>query len=86
MKTPLLSLLTLLSLATASFAVNLDLGSASSNTPYDRYISPVKSVLNRLDGGRPDMNRVSQLMHEGRAFRCSLKKNGNRTQEVPSIR
>jgi len=69
MKKPLLSLFSLLSFAAASFAVTVDLGSASSNTPYDRYISPVKSVLNRLDGGRPDLNRVSQLMHEGRSFR-----------------
>jgi len=72
MKKSLLSLLSLLSLTAASFAVTLDLGAASSNTPYDRYISPVKSVLSRLDGGRPDLNRVSQLMHEGRAFRYSF--------------
>lgn len=68
----LFSVLTLLSLATASYAVTLDLGATSSSTPYDRYISPVKSVLTHLDGSRPDLNRVSQLMHEGRSFRYSF--------------
>jgi len=72
MKKSLFSLLSLLTLASSSFAVTLDLGSASSSTPYDRYISPVKSVLTHLDGGRPDLNRVSQLMREGRSFRYSF--------------
>lgn len=67
----LLPIFSLIAFASSSFAAVLDLGSASSNTPYDRYLSPVRSVLSHLDGSRPDLNRVSQLMHEGRSFRYS---------------
>lgn len=69
MKKSLLATLGLICFAGGSFAVPADLGSNSSSTPYDRYLAPVKSVLTHLDGGRPDMNRVRQLMREGHSFR-----------------
>jgi hypothetical protein len=47
----------------------VDLGSATSHTPYDRYMSPVKQVFNGMHGGGASMERVEALMREGRGFR-----------------
>ena len=65
--------LLLLLLATASLGharnVNLDLGLPASATPYDPYMSPVKQVLTQLGREDNSLDRVRQLMHEGRSFR-----------------
>jgi hypothetical protein len=53
-------------------AAAVDLGSYSSYTPYDRYMSPVKRVLNEVDGSGPTFDRVRKLMREGRRFRYSF--------------
>jgi hypothetical protein len=58
----------LFSLAGVGVGATLDLGSASATTPYDRYFSPVKTVLANLNGAHADLNRVSELMREGRGF------------------
>ena len=70
MKTLLVSLLSLL-VAEAAALASIDLGSHSSYTPYDRYISPVKQVLNSLPGEQASMRRAEELMRVGRAFRYS---------------
>jgi hypothetical protein len=56
--------------ATASAAV--DLGTPSSSTPYEPYMRPVKQVLGSLGGSKADMNRVKDLMKEGRNFRYTF--------------
>ena len=59
--------------AHAAFAsASVDLGSPTSATPYDRFLFPVKHVLNHLGGEETSMERVRQLMHIGRAFRYSF--------------
>lgn len=50
----------------------VDLGNASSGTPYDRYMSPVKSTLASLGKQRPSMEKVNLLMKEGRSFRYHM--------------
>src|SRR5579862_8148570 len=62
------TLASLISLA-AFAATPIDLGSAGS-TPYDRYMAPVKQVLTHLPSNESaSMERVRQLMREGRGFR-----------------
>jgi len=51
---------------------SLDLGRPASATPYDRYMSPVRHVLNNLNSEDASMDRARQLMHEGRSFRYSF--------------
>ena len=52
----------------------VDLGLPSGGTPYDRYMNPVKNVLEQMDGQKQQtsMDRVRQLMREGRHFRYSF--------------
>jgi hypothetical protein len=50
----------------------VDLGNASYGTPYDRYMSPVKSTLASLGKQRPTMDKVNLLMKEGRSFRYHM--------------
>lgn len=69
------TLLFLISLAASSVAfanTPMDLGSPSNFTPYDRYMAPVKQVMTHLAGEEDSMDRVRQLMHEGRNFRYSF--------------
>ncbi len=72
MKKLTLSLIAILVSNVCLAATSIDLGTAAGNTPYDRYMSPVKQVLAHLDGQSPSMNRVRQLMSEGRNFRYSF--------------
>ena len=67
----LLSLaLALLSAGTLStFAKPVDLGSTAGYTPYDAYMRPVKRVLSSVPNQKAAMDRVAQLMQEGRSFR-----------------
>ncbi|HWB61092.1 MAG TPA: hypothetical protein VG733_16545 [Chthoniobacteraceae bacterium] len=53
-------------------AAPVDLGASANYTPYDRYLSPVKQVLSHLDGQPASMDKVRQLMVEGRNFRYSF--------------
>jgi hypothetical protein len=52
----------------SSFAV-VDLGSSTSQTPYDRYMSPVKQTFASINGGGATMEKVQALMRQGRGFR-----------------
>jgi hypothetical protein len=72
MKTTALILASFLLTRFATAAV--DLGLPSAGTPYDRYMSPVKHVLSQIDGQKDQasMDRVKQLMVEGRRFRYSF--------------
>ena len=49
-----------------------DLGSATSRTPYDAYMRPVRQVLGSLEGDSVSMERVQSLMRIGRGFRYSF--------------
>jgi len=44
-------------------------GIPTDSTPYDRYLEPVHQVLENLGGGAASMERVEELMSEGRKFR-----------------
>ena len=62
--------LTLLSAGSlTAFAKPVDLGSNAGYTPYDAYMRPVKRVLSSVPNHQADMERVAQLMQEGRSFR-----------------
>ena len=53
-------------------AASIDLGTNAGYTPYDRYMAPVKHVLTHLNGESPTMDKVRQLMSQGRSFRYSF--------------
>ncbi len=55
--------------ALSAFAVPVDLGSTAGYTPYDAYMRPVKRVLSCVPNQKAGMDRVTELMREGRAFR-----------------
>jgi hypothetical protein len=65
---PLTLALLVLAKITAA-AAPVDLGSTAGYTPYDRYMRPVKQVLSSAGNHRAEMDRVQQLMREGRSFR-----------------
>jgi hypothetical protein len=69
-KTALLAFATLLTAAVAPAAV--DLGSPASGSPYEPYMRPVKQVLGSLASTGTSMDRVKELMREGRSFRYSF--------------
>lgn len=50
----------------------LDLGNASAGTPYERYMTPVKSTLASLGAEHPSMEKATALMREGRSFRYHM--------------
>jgi hypothetical protein len=73
MKTLLAVVLLLSSHFLALARTDVDLGSQTSNTPYDPYMTPVRQVLTHLTAEQQaPMDRVRQLMHTGRAFRYSF--------------
>ena len=72
MKTSLLSLALLLTAKLASFA-GFDTGTPSDYTPYDRYMSPVRSVLSNLPRQQANMEEVKKLMIQGRNFRYRME-------------
>jgi hypothetical protein len=45
-----------------------DTGSPASQTPYDRYLAPVRTVLSTLGTEKPAMAQVRQMMLQGRGF------------------
>lgn len=71
MKKAALLLLSFLTVQAVSFA-GVDLGTTAGRTPYDAYMSPVKQVLGSLDHQGASMERVNELMREGRNFRYSF--------------
>ena len=70
-KPSLLALSGLLLSHTAAFA-GIDLGTPAGDTPYDRYMSPVKQVLGTLHSQTTDLKRVQNLLTVGRNFRYSF--------------
>jgi len=72
MKKLTLSIITILIAHVCFAAASVDLGITAGYTPYDRYMSPVKQVLTHLNGTTPTMDRIRQLMSEGRNFRYSF--------------
>jgi hypothetical protein len=62
-------------LFTTQFASNgaFDAGVASDSTPYDRYMTPVRTVLSKLGSSKPSMDEVKRLMIEGRNFRYRME-------------
>jgi hypothetical protein len=68
MKNTILTLALLLLAKLSAFAI-VDLGSTTSQTPYDRYMSPVKQTFASLSGNGATMDRVQALMRQGRGFR-----------------
>ena len=71
MKKLTLSILSILVAQVCLATTPVDLGTAG-NTPYDRYMSPVKLVLSHLNGQNATMDKVRQLMSQGRNFRYSF--------------
>ena len=71
-KKAFLALLVVLASQAAFGTTPIDLGFNAGSTPYDRYMNPVKRVLTHLDGESPSLDRVRELMHEGRSFRYSF--------------
>ena len=68
MKTILFSAALLLIAKLSAFAI-VDLGSTASQTPYDRYMAPVKQTFASMNGQGATMDKVQALMREGRNFR-----------------
>ncbi len=67
---PLLTLLaTALLAAPALHAAPVLSNARPSRTPYDPYMQPVDSVLRRLNGKKPSMERVAALLREAYSFR-----------------
>jgi hypothetical protein len=71
MKTLALSLALLLGAKLSTFAA-FDAGTPSDYTPYDRYMTPVHTVLAKLGPQKPSMDHVRKLMVEGRNFRYHM--------------
>jgi hypothetical protein len=71
MKSLAVALIALIGNSFAAFA-GIDLGLPSSGTPYDRYMTPVKTTLSSLGKNRPTMEAVSALMKQGRSFRYQM--------------
>jgi hypothetical protein len=61
--------LALLASAFSAFSAPVDLGAAAGYTPYDTYMRPVKRVLCSTRNQHASLDRVAELMREGRAFR-----------------
>jgi len=47
----------------------VDLGSTTSQTPYDRYMSPVRQTFASIQDAGTTMEKVQALMRQGRGFR-----------------
>lgn len=61
-------------LITSKFAAlaAFDIGAPSDSTPYDRYMTPVRTVLSHLGSQKPTMEQVKKLMIQGRNFRYRM--------------
>jgi hypothetical protein len=72
MKSIALALISFLAVKITAVAGGFDYGTPSPYTPYERYMSGVRSVLGALDERKPDMERVKGLMKQGRSFRYHM--------------
>lgn len=72
MNTSFFSLAILLVAKLTSFA-SFDTGTPSGYTPYDRYMSPVRNVLDSLGQKKPSLDQVKKLMLQGRSFRYRME-------------
>ncbi len=70
MKLPLFFATFVLLAKISAFAV-VDLGDTTSQTPYDRYMTPVKQTFATIRGEGATMQKVQGLMRQGRGFRYS---------------
>lgn len=83
MKTKLLCLLaSILSFAPAS---PMDLGTATSRTPYDSYLQPMWTVFRQLGSGQPDRALVERLVREGKSFRYVFKNEQPYVPQSPEV-
>src|SRR5712671_3845599 len=64
-----LALTLLLTGSFSALSIPVDLGSTAGFTPYDSYMRPVKRVLSSVPNQKAGMDRVAELMREGRSFR-----------------
>ena len=64
-------------------AAELDLGSATSRTPYDSYLAPMWQVFRQLGGAEPDRAAVEQLIRESRGFRYAYRKGQPYVPQTP---
>src|SRR5688572_25438499 len=64
-------------------AAQINLGSSTSRTPYDPYLSPVWEVFRKLGGVQPDRATVEKLVREGRGFRYVFKKEQPYVPQLP---
>jgi hypothetical protein len=87
MKTRLISMLLASAGLLAGFvqAGTLDLGTPTSRTPYDPYLTPMWTVLRNARGGQPDIATVEQLVRQGRSFRYVFKKDQPYTPQTPDV-
>jgi transglutaminase-like putative cysteine protease len=67
-----LALWALLAAQAISPAAAVDLGTPASVSPYEPYMRSVKQVLSALASSGTSMDRVKELMREGRSFRYSF--------------
>jgi hypothetical protein len=65
----LLCFAALLLCSTFSALAAVDLGDATSGTPYDRYMAPVRQVFDSMHSEGASMESVQALMRQGRGFR-----------------
>ena len=72
MKAFFLSVAALFAACSASTAA-FDLGLSSDYTPYDRYMTPVRTVLAKPTPSKPTMEQVKKLMLQGRSFRYRME-------------
>jgi len=72
MKTIALSVAFLFTAGVAAQAA-FDTGILADGTPYDRYMSPVRTVLAHLGSNKPSMEQVKKLMVEGRNFHYRME-------------
>ena len=72
MKASIFSLALLLTAKFTAYAA-FDSGTPSDYTPYDRYMSPVRSVLSHPAQQKASMEQVKKLMIEGRNFRYRME-------------
>lgn len=71
MKTSAASLLALIFSSFTALA-GFDLGTPSAATPYDRYMTPVRTVLSTVGSQDASMDEVRKLMVQGRNFRYRM--------------
>src|SRR6478735_1817378 len=67
----------------ATARAEVDLGSASSSTPYDPYLTPIWPILRQLNG-KADVATAAQLVRQGKAFRYSFNKALPYTPQTPA--